>query len=646
VSAAGVIGAVMAVGWLAATVSAARARRFRLAAVTAGVACLQAACVGLPALGPVVIVAWACVLLTIPSGRFVGTGRRLLAVAFGAGALSWSVTLAAAGTGAAAGALTGLAGGCLAVVTAVGLIRWPRLGEQSRWAVSWAAAGGVIAVATGGGAGAAYLLLDVPSRPVVAAMAGWVALPAALAVGLSPRTARLGPRALVEAFVVAGLVGFVAAVYLVAIIGLGRPPAGGERDVLALSLAAAFVVATLAMPVRTRLIEAAERVLGGAGPSPQELLATFGTRMTRAVPLDELLLQLAELLRATLGPAGAEVWAGTGGVLTRTVSVPERPTARLVLAEREQAVAARARAVGRTWLAMWMPDLLADSSATGPTRVAPVTHAGQLLGLLVVRRVADAAPFADADDRVLVDLARQVGLALHNVNLDTALQASLAELKERNAELQASRARIVSAADASRRTIERDLHDGAQQHLVALAVRLGLATQIVEADPRAATTLLDELRGDVRAAAAAMRELAHGIYPPLLRDHGLAKALAAAAGRCPLGCSVEVSPDGLRYDAEVEAAVYFCCLEALQNAGKHAGPEARVRVTVDVDAGELRFAVVDDGAGFEALRLAGHGFVNMRDRLGAMGGRLEVTSSPGAGTAVRGFLPVHSGAAP
>jgi signal transduction histidine kinase len=258
----------------------------------------------------------------------------------------------------------------------------------------------------------------------------------------------------------------------------------------------------------------------------------------------------------------------------------------------------------------------------------------------VVRRDAGSPDFTEDDDRLLVDLARQLGLALHNVRLDSALQASLAELEQRNAELQASRLRIVTASDESRRAIERNLHDGAQQHLVALAVKLGLARQIVEEDPEAVLALLEQLREDVRVTIAELRELAHGIYPPLLRDRGLGEALRTAGLRCPLACAVTVDLPG-RYPEEVETAAYFCCVEAIQNAGKHAGAGATVTVTVGRDASSLWFEVRDDGLGFDPTRVGGHGFVNMQDRLGAIGGRLSVESTPGQGTTVRGSIPAQ-----
>jgi signal transduction histidine kinase len=273
-------------------------------------------------------------------------------------------------------------------------------------------------------------------------------------------------------------------------------------------------------------------------------------------------------------------------------------------------------------------------------RVAPVVHSGSLLGLIVAERAPDAIPFTDESERVLTELARQVALALHNVQLDSALQASLETLRERNEQLQLSRRRIVTAADESRRRIERNLHDGAQQHLVALAVKVGLARQLVESDPATVMTMLEELRSDVQTTLAELRELAHGIYPPLLRDRGLAEALRTAANRAAL--PTEVTSEGIeRYPTETEAAVYFCCLEAMQNAGKHAGEGASITVTITGDERHLDFTVADDGAGFDpAIAVDGHGFVNMRDRLGAVGGTLTVESSPGSGTKIIGRIPL------
>ncbi|HEX5097419.1 MAG TPA: histidine kinase, partial [Acidimicrobiia bacterium] len=252
----------------------------------------------------------------------------------------------------------------------------------------------------------------------------------------------------------------------------------------------------------------------------------------------------------------------------------------------------------------------------------------------------DQQPFTEEDERVLTELARQVALALHNSALDTALQASLDELRVTNEELRQSRARIVATADQSRRQIERNLHDGAQQHLVALAVKLGLARQMVGGDTDTLSTLLEELRADAQTTLTELRELAHGIYPPLLMDRGLCEALRAAANRSVL--ATDVDADVGRFPPEVEAAVYFCVLEALQNAGKHAGEGARLTVNVTATDHELNFSVHDDGAGFDTTTgaIRGHGFVNMEDRLGAIGGVLKVESAPGAGTTISGEIPL------
>jgi signal transduction histidine kinase len=290
---------------------------------------------------------------------------------------------------------------------------------------------------------------------------------------------------------------------------------------------------------------------------------------------------------------------------------------------------------------VWLPAVHADAGP-GDHRAVPVAHLGELLGLIVARRPPDAEPFTEDDEVALVELARQLGLALHNVRLDSALQASMAELAERNEELQASRLRIVTAADSSRRAIERNLHDGAQQHLVALAVKLGLARTLAEeGDTETVLGILADLRADVQSTISELRELAHGIYPPLLRDRGLGEALRTAAARSPLPCTVDVDLPG-RYPEAVETAAYFCCLEALQNAGKYAGEGATIAVRVTSGESQLCFELRDDGAGFDQQNaVPGHGFLNMADRLGAIGGRLAVESTPGHGTAVRAVIPAE-----
>jgi signal transduction histidine kinase len=437
----------------------------------------------------------------------------------------------------------------------------------------------------------------------------------------------------------AGFTVVVAAIYLVIVFGIGTAPrSAADREVLGLSMLAAAVAAIGYLPARDRFAASATRFIYGAREAPDEALRGFGSRMTRAIPMDELLLQLAESLRKTMGLTTAEVYTGTGDVLERAASVPDAGPGSIVVSARERPVVTRAGVSGSAWASVWLPALLRGREHA-QLRVAPVSHGGELLGLIVVERPAAADGFAEDDDRVLTELARQVGLAVHNARLDTALQTTLDELRRQADELRLSRARIVAAGDAERRRVERNLHDGAQQHLVAMAVNLRLARDIMADDPPAAAEMLDQLAGSVKDTIRELRELAHGIYPPLLADSGLGEALRAAGNRSPL--PVGVSADGIgRYAPEIEAAIYFCCLEALQNAGKHA-PEARVEVRLWEESGGLLFSVSDDGPGFDAgIARSGHGFVNMADRLGAIGGTVRWKAEPGQGTQVLGSVPL------
>jgi signal transduction histidine kinase len=294
--------------------------------------------------------------------------------------------------------------------------------------------------------------------------------------------------------------------------------------------------------------------------------------------------------------------------------------------------------VGRAWLEMWLPALL-DERPLGEVRVAPATHAGQLLGLVVVSRLASADRFGAADDASLAELGNRLGVVLHNRALDATLQQTLDDLRRTNEELRASRVRLVATADAERRRIERNLHDGAQQHLVALAVNLRLAADEIAQDPTTATDVFAGLGADVREAINELRSLAHGIYPPLLMDAGLVEALRVSAQRSP--SPVTVTADRVRrYATETEAAVYFCCMEALQNAAKHA-PGATVRVHLTDDGTALRFAVEDDGPGLaDAAIQHGHGLGNMVDRVVAVGGTLDVGASASGGTRIDGQVPI------
>jgi signal transduction histidine kinase len=199
----------------------------------------------------------------------------------------------------------------------------------------------------------------------------------------------------------------------------------------------------------------------------------------------------------------------------------------------------------------------------------------------------------------------------------------------------------VVAADAERRRIERDIHDGVQQYLVAISVKARLARQMSDRDPARSGRLLEELGQDISKALDELRTLAHGIYPPLLASEGLGAAMVAAARRAVI--PTQVHADGIgRYAPELEAAVYFCCLEALQNAGKYAGDGASATVGIRQDGDTLAFEVADTGAGFDlTAHPGGAGMTNLMDRVGAVGGTLRVDSKPGRGTTVSGTIPLR-----
>ena len=255
-----------------------------------------------------------------------------------------------------------------------------------------------------------------------------------------------------------------------------------------------------------------------------------------------------------------------------------------------------------------------------------VRHRGDLLGAITTSMPAND-PMDPTKERLVRDLAAQAGLVLTNVRLIE--------------DLRASRERIVAAQDQERRRIERNIHDGAQQELVALAIKQRLVEGLVDRDPGKAKNLLSQLQADTTAALENLRDLARGIYPPLLSDQGLAAALEAQARKAAIPIATE-AVGTRRYRQEMEAAVYFCCLEAIQNATKHADA-SKASIRLWEEDGDLRFSVADDGRGFDMESAPlGTGLQNMADRLAALEGVLEVHSRSGQGTTVSGRVPVRS----
>ena len=435
----------------------------------------------------------------------------------------------------------------------------------------------------------------------------------------------------------AALAAIVVGVYALVVLGIGAVPSSGQWTLLAFSALAAAACALIYARIRAPVGDWARAILTRRGAASDDVVRVFAHRAASGLPLDELLAALLETLRTGLSASRAEIWLRSGETLELSAADPPRAAAPLALGAMDESAAARAGVVGRRWLALWLPGTLVDRNDDVDVRASPITHAGELIGIVIVERDAQSPPFGQEAEEAVAMLSRQAALALRNVRLGSALDASMEELRRQAEALRQSRMRVVTAADAERRRIERDLHDGAQQHLLGLAVNLKVARELRASDPDRAEGILAELSDELHSALEDLRELAHGIYPPLLAERGLADAIRVVQARsaCPGG----VETNGLaRYPADVEATVYFCCAEAIQNAAKHGAGRVSVRLWVEGDA--LLFEVSDAGPGFDpATTPEGAGITNMRDRVGALGGTLRLDARPGAGTQVTGAVP-------
>jgi signal transduction histidine kinase len=242
-------------------------------------------------------------------------------------------------------------------------------------------------------------------------------------------------------------------------------------------------------------------------------------------------------------------------------------------------------------------------------------------------------PFLSND--VLEAAGSAVHLALDNTRLQNDLSASIRALE-------ASRKRVASAADEERRRIEQDLHDGAQQGLIALRIKLQLLQEVATEDPEAIVPALADAGARVDATLDHIRNLAKGIYPSVLRDLGLSYALATVIRELPVRVVLQTELER-RFEPEVETAIYFCCVEALQNIAKHCGAHSRAGLLLSERRHGLRFLLTDDGPGFDPARTSNtSGITGMRDRLEAIGGQLTISSVPGHGTTITGHVPSHA----
>ena len=487
------------------------------------------------------------------------------------------------------------------------IARFRRAGDEERQQIRWLAVVGVVAVVSFAlGLGSGAIADQMSSRGLEffsIVMAVVVVVAVALGVPIAAGVAILRYRLydldiVVKKTVVFTIVATTLIVLYLAVLALATLGNVSRIVVGVVLLAVTF------NPVRRAARTIADKIVYGKRATPYEVLTSFSGRVGETYSANEVLPRMARVLAEGVAAERATVWLRVGGELRPEASWPAdtRPRPRRLRGDE-------------------LPTLDHGEHAV------EVRDQGELLGALSLV-MPPSEPMDPAKEALVQDLSSQAGLVLRNARLIE--------------ELRASRQRIVAAQDARAKQLERNIHDGAQQQLVALTVKLRLLGQLVSRDPAKAAELAADLQAEATGALEDLRDLARGIYPPLLADQGLKAALEAQARKAALPVGVETDGIG-RYPQDVEAAIYFCCLEALQNVSKYANAtHATVRLS---DEGGLRFEVVDDGAGFDPSSTGyGTGLQGMADRLDAIGGTLHVRSAPGEGTVVTGSVPVaHEG---
>ncbi len=503
-------------------------------------------------------------------------------------------------------------GAILVFAVASVVIRYRRASGVERAQIRWVAVGG------GTFAAAQFVWLVVPD-PALAHQLYWattlVTFPAAMAsFAVAILRYRLYDIDVVisRSLVVAVLAAFIGLVYVAVVVGVGRLVGVGEDASLGLKVVATAIVAVAFQPISQRVRRWADRLVYGHRATPYEVLAGFSQAASAGD--EDNLQRIAEMLAAGTGAQPATMWLRVGDQL--------RP------------VASSQNSTG--------PDGAGSELATLPMEgeqlpelpasvVVDVRHDGELLGAVSLTKPRSEPPTRQ-DEELADRLARGLALVLRNARLTV-------ELREHLAALQASRSRLVRAQDDARRAIESQLRAGAQQQLEELKGRLGgVARDAATAGAVRTAALLEQLEGEADDADDTLRALGQGIYPPLLEAAGLGAAVAAQAARSTLPVTVHAT--GLpRYPAEVEVAVYFSILEALQNAAKYAQASS-VHVRLEARDDGLWFEVADDGIGFDPHHTThGSGLTGITARLDTIDATLHIHSRPGTGTRITGHVP-------
>ena len=480
-----------------------------------------------------------------------------------------------------------------------------RLRQQMKWL--GLAIAGVLATQVVGGLAIAFGQANKPLQQVPYAITPFLvllAIPVATAIAILRRRLFdidvIISRALLFTLLSAG----VTAVYAAIVLGIGTFV--GHRSDPLLTIAAAVAIALVFQPLRQRASRLANRLVYGERATPYQVLSDFAADMAGQLDLGDALDRMVSLLAGAAGASRVEAWIRVGAEL--------RPSAVWPVG----AAPSAAVALNGAGLPVLDPE----------ARMVPVRHGDDLLGAISLSKPRQEA-LTSTEDSLLQHLASQASLVMRNAQLTAELRATIGQLL-------ASRRRLVEAQDAERRRIERNLHDGAQQQLIALAIQLGLLAESAD-DPDLIRHAIPDLKAQLSTALDDLRALARGIYPPLLAEQGLVMALRAQSARSPVPVTLEADQVG-RYQQDTESTVYFCALEALQNVTKHARA-SRVTVRLSGSGDTLEFSVSDDGSGFPAGTSHGSGLQGMSDRLAAHGGTLTVRSRPGQGTTITGRLP-------
>ncbi len=379
----------------------------------------------------------------------------------------------------------------------------------------------------------------------------------------------------------------------------------GQYFPIGLSVLVAVTATALFQPVRARLNQLAERRVFGERLSSFELLVQFGSALEHAYDLSRLAPQLAAGLQQGLGLRWARVRLGGGGNLPVHIGAAGEPPP--------------------------------TGPVPGPRGGFPLRYGNDVLGLIEYGPKTEGR-FTPEDHDVVETLARQAALAVHNVRLAAELSTRVHEVQRQAGELDASRARIVHAQDSERRRIERRLHDGIQQDLVALVAKLRLARNRLGRGGDI-DSVLTEVQDDAYRVIDELREVAHGIHPPVLTDQGLVAAVTSRARRMPIPVTVHIeeSLDRVRFALDIEESAFYLVSEALTNVLKHADA-THVTIRITRSGGWLEVEVADDGVGFPTATTGGSGLTGMRDRIEAVGGDLRITSRAGRGTTIRSRL--------